>query len=65
MNSREIFETIGAFASQSFKVLPPIGAVVNYSFMLIIAGLLAYWLLVMGKEQKGKPTDGLYPYLKK
>ncbi len=64
MNLTGFFNWLGDAFTALFKFLATFGAGFNYLIMAIIAGLLVYWTLVLVKEQAGKSTEGLYPFLK-
>lgn len=51
----DIIFAIGDFFTWAFQILPIIGIVMNWIFVVILAGLLFYWMVEIvksGKEDK-------------
>lgn len=63
MNLTSFFYWLGDAFTALFKVIPFVGIGVDYVFMAVIAILLAYWLLVLSKDEAGKSSKKLYPYV--
>lgn len=46
---KEIFFAIGDFFTWSFQILPPIGIMMNWFLVVVLAAFLTYWCLQIVK----------------
>lgn len=44
MNLTGFFKGIGSFCTWTFKAMPTLGPIVNLAFIIIVVGLILYWM---------------------